>query len=75
MSLVLDDPPGVLPRLSGLFRRYAGRILGVYALFNVIEEYPERMKVRRMWGRGKAGCAVTRRLRGARNGCPPTFGW
>jgi ABC-type multidrug transport system fused ATPase/permease subunit len=41
MSLVLESTEsapasgGVLPRLSGLFRRYAGRILGVYALFNV----------------------------------------
>ena len=36
MSLVLDTPAPsrVLPRLSGLFRRYAGRILGVYGLFN-----------------------------------------
>src|SRR6476620_8217899 len=38
MSIVLDapaPPTRLLPRLSGLFRRYAGRILGVYGLFNL----------------------------------------
>src|SRR5262249_10249273 len=39
MSAVLDQPEappvGVVPRLSGLFRRYWVRILGVYGLFNV----------------------------------------
>lgn len=43
MSVVLDKPDavemaapgGAMPRLSGLFRRYRGKILGVYALFNL----------------------------------------
>lgn len=39
MSAVLDQPAppqaGVLPRLSDLFRRYRGQILGVYGLFNL----------------------------------------